>query len=103
MHRTFLGHLETGRKDFRLTTIIRIAHALGVTMAELFTGLEAGEPLNSKKARRSRGAELDRVRTEIETLERSVERLRRITSEEHYRSRSKHRRLRTDTKEKRRD
>ena len=28
MHRTFIGHLETGRKDFRLTTIIRIAQAL---------------------------------------------------------------------------
>jgi transcriptional regulator with XRE-family HTH domain len=31
MHRTFIGHLETGRKDFRVTTVIRVAEALGVT------------------------------------------------------------------------
>jgi hypothetical protein len=40
MHRTFLGHLETGRKDFRLTTIIRVADALGVTLQEPSAGLE---------------------------------------------------------------
>jgi len=36
LHRTFIGHLETGRKDFRLTTIIRVAEVLGVTMQELY-------------------------------------------------------------------
>jgi transcriptional regulator with XRE-family HTH domain len=27
MHRTFLGHLETGRKDFRLSTLIRVSES----------------------------------------------------------------------------
>jgi len=99
MHRTFLGHLETGRKDFRLTTIIRIAHALGVTMAELFTGVETGEPVESK-ARLSRLADLDRVRREIETLERSVQRLRKITSHERRGGQSTGRHLRTESNKK---
>ena len=51
MHRTMLGHLETGRKDFRLTTIIRLADALGVTLAELFAGVESGEPFKLKRNR----------------------------------------------------
>jgi len=67
MHRTFLGHLETGRKDFRLTTIIRVADALGVTLSELFAGVERGEPFKSK---RTRPGALDprRVRQELEVL-----------------------------------
>jgi transcriptional regulator with XRE-family HTH domain len=48
MHRTFIGHLETGRKDFRLTTLIRVAEALGVPLSELFTGLESGASLKAK-------------------------------------------------------
>src|SRR6266567_3196982 len=59
MHRTFMGHLETGRKDFRLTTLIRVSNALGVTLSELFSGDEVG-----KRTRRRRAAdkELDRNR-----------------------------------------
>ena len=33
MHRTFLGHLETGRKDFRLTTVIRHRPSIGCNVA----------------------------------------------------------------------
>ena len=78
IHRTFLGHLETGRKDFRLTTVIRIANALGVTLQELFAGLEAGEPLVAKKAIRTRKSDFDRMLKEVETLERSVQKLKEI-------------------------
>ena len=77
MHRTFLGHLETGRKNFRLTTIIRVADALGVTLAELFAGLERGEALNSKRTH-SRPPDLDRVRQELTVLESTIRNLRAL-------------------------
>jgi transcriptional regulator with XRE-family HTH domain len=77
MHRTFLGHLETGRKDFRLTTIIRVADALGVTLSELFAGLERGEALKSKRTH-PRPLDPDRVRDELAVLERAVRNLRAL-------------------------
>ena len=77
MHRTFLGHLETGRKDFRLTTIIRIADALGVTLSELFAGLERGEPFKSQRAY-PRPPDPDRVRQELAVLERTIRNLRAL-------------------------
>jgi transcriptional regulator with XRE-family HTH domain len=77
MHRTFLGHLETGRKDFRLTTIIRVADALGVTLSELFAGLERGEAFKSKRIH-SRAPDPDRVRQEFAALERTIRNLRAL-------------------------
>ena len=41
VHRSVVGFWETGRKDIRLSTLLRIAEALGVTLGELFTGLES--------------------------------------------------------------
>ena len=76
MHRTFLGHLETGRKDFRLTTIIRVADALGVTLSELFAGLERGEAFKSR--RHARPPDQDRVRQELAVLERTIRNLRAL-------------------------
>lgn len=35
MHRTQLGHIEQGLKDCRLSTIIRIASALGMSPSQL--------------------------------------------------------------------
>jgi hypothetical protein len=80
MHRTFLGHLETGRKDFRLTTIIRVADGLGVTLQELFAGLEADEGTELEKLKRPRRADLDRLIKEVASLDRTVQRLKEITS-----------------------
>jgi transcriptional regulator with XRE-family HTH domain len=77
MHRTFLGHLETGRKDFRLTTIIRVADALGVTLSELFAGLERGEALKSKPTH-PRPPDSGRVRQELAVLERTIGNLRAL-------------------------
>lgn len=83
-HRTFLGHLETGRKDFRLTTIIRVADALGVALSELFAGVERGEPFKSK---RTDPGKLDpnRVRQELEVLERAVHKLKELLENPHKR------------------
>lgn len=39
MHRTQLGHIEQGRKDCRLSTLVRIADGLDVPLTELLQSL----------------------------------------------------------------
>lgn len=78
VHRTFVGHLETGRKDFRLTTLIRIAEALEVPLADLFLGLEANKSLKLK-----RGAGLvgrSAILRELEAVEQSVQKVKALVS-----------------------
>ena len=81
MHRTFLGHLETGRKDFRLTTIIRVADGLGITLGELFAGLETEEPLKLKPGNRRGRPDLSRLRKELAVLERSLGRIKDLAGD----------------------
>jgi transcriptional regulator with XRE-family HTH domain len=59
--RTFAGHLETGRRDFRLSSIIRVAEALEVPIADLFTEPGIGAAAKSTQMRRS-GAGVERKR-----------------------------------------
>ncbi|WP_208407675.1 helix-turn-helix domain-containing protein [Xanthomonas sp. 60] len=40
MHRTQLGHIEQGKKDCRLTTLIRLADALGLSASTLLDAAE---------------------------------------------------------------
>jgi transcriptional regulator with XRE-family HTH domain len=40
LHRTEVSLLERAQREPRLTTIVRLAHALDITPAELLTGLE---------------------------------------------------------------
>jgi transcriptional regulator with XRE-family HTH domain len=43
VHRTYVGHMETAKKPgISFMSISRAAHALGVTLSELFAGLEEG-------------------------------------------------------------
>src|ERR1700676_3702502 len=78
VHRTFVGHLETGRKDFRLTTLIRLAEALDVPLADLFTGLEADKPL---KLRRGTGlVGRSAILRELEAVEQSVQKVKALVS-----------------------
>lgn len=46
MHRTQLGHIEQGLKDCRLSTIVRISSALGLSVSQLLDQIDA------KKSRR---------------------------------------------------
>ena len=82
VHRTFIGHLETGRKDFRLTTLIRVSNALGVTLADLFSGIEGGKPGGRTRKNRAAEREVDRNRIlkELAQLERAIGRLKEIAS-----------------------
>jgi len=78
VHRTFVGHLETGRKDFRLTTLIRIAEALEVPLADLFSGLEADKPL--KLNRRTAISGRSAILRELKAVERGVQRVKALVS-----------------------
>jgi transcriptional regulator with XRE-family HTH domain len=78
VHRTFVGHLETGRKDFRLSTLIRIAEALEVSLADLFTGLEADKPLTLKRKTGTGGRSA--ILHELEAVERSVHKMKALVS-----------------------
>ena len=80
VHRTFIGHLETGRKDFRLTTIIRIAEALEVPLADLFVGLEARKPLRLAKRGPTGTRERHAMLRELEIVEQSVQKMRTLVS-----------------------
>ncbi|WP_425602654.1 helix-turn-helix domain-containing protein [Stenotrophomonas indicatrix] len=40
MHRTQLGHVEQGRKDCQLSTLLRIADALGLPLSMLVRSAE---------------------------------------------------------------
>lgn len=78
VHRTFVGHLETGRKHFRLTTLIRIAEALEVPLADLFIGLEADKPL--KLRRRTGIGGRPAILRELKMVEGSVQRMTALAS-----------------------
>jgi transcriptional regulator with XRE-family HTH domain len=85
IHRTFMGHLETGRKDFRLTTLIRVANALGVTLSDLFSGLESGTATaaRARKAPAAKGnVDRSKVLKEVASLERTVRNLKGIAVKE---------------------
>ena len=84
VHRTFMGHVETGRKDFRLSTIIRIAEALGISLSELFAGVETKESpstrIRSRKVDSYHGVNRAKVLNEVVILERAVNTLRELAT-----------------------
>ena len=41
LHTTQVGHIERGERDVRLSTILKLAHALGVEIGDLVNGLPA--------------------------------------------------------------
>jgi transcriptional regulator with XRE-family HTH domain len=73
LHRTVIGFWETGRKDLRLSTLIRVAEALGITLSELFAGLETGERASVP---RPRSLDQDRILRDFVVLEEHVQKLK---------------------------
>ena len=53
LHRTYMGHVERGKKNVSLSTVVRIANALGIRLAELFKGAEIGLGKLRKPERRN--------------------------------------------------
>jgi transcriptional regulator with XRE-family HTH domain len=82
VHRTYMGHIERGEKNLSFQSMLRVANALGVTLSELFVGLEKGDSakiLNRKAARVP--ATKSRALEEVATLERSVRALKGLLGE----------------------
>jgi len=77
MHRTYVGILEAGRRDLHLKTIVRIADALGVTLSELFAGVDRGESFEADLAPVG-SADLQRVRQELEAMEQSLRHIKEL-------------------------
>jgi transcriptional regulator with XRE-family HTH domain len=42
LHRTYIGHVELGKKNISFNNLAAVSAALGITMSELFAGLEDG-------------------------------------------------------------
>lgn len=42
LHRTYLGHVELGKKNISFNNLVTISATLGLTLSELLAGLEAG-------------------------------------------------------------
>lgn len=63
-HRTYLGRLEAGKTDPTLTSILRIAAALGVDAGTLVTGLEKtiGDPTTAGRKKPEAGSAANRPR-----------------------------------------
>ena len=40
LHRTYVGSIERGERNVAMVNILKIAHALNTSIAELFTGVE---------------------------------------------------------------
>jgi transcriptional regulator with XRE-family HTH domain len=82
VHRTFAGSLERGEKNCSFHALILIARSFGVTLSELLTGLEAGQPGAVSRGRRATVAHgnLDRSRIlkEVSVLERAAQTLKGI-------------------------
>ena len=77
VHWTYLGHLERAEKPgVSVMSIARIANAFGVTLADMFAGLEQGEALNSTGKPFRQPDTLIRVGKNAIKIEKLIEELR---------------------------
>jgi transcriptional regulator with XRE-family HTH domain len=49
IHRTYMGDIERGEKNVTIKTADKIARALGLTLADLFSELERGSEVPEKE------------------------------------------------------
>src|SRR6266511_6103204 len=57
LHRTYIGAIERGENAITITTANKLAHALGMTLAQLFTQLEVESDMRDDD-RRERGRDV---------------------------------------------
>ena len=48
LHRTYIGHVELGKKNISFNNLVTVASTLGLTLSELFSGLEDGDTPNEQ-------------------------------------------------------
>jgi hypothetical protein len=79
-----MGHLERGEKNVSITSIVRVSDALGITLSELFSGVDGGDSLATKIGVRTTVAGIDRSKLirELAALERCVVGIRQLATVE---------------------
>src|SRR5580704_12616363 len=70
VHRTYMGHVERGEKNVSLSTVLRVANALGIRLPALFGRPELpatrlAEPPVATARRRQQRLDLDRLLDEM--------------------------------------
>lgn len=80
--RTFMGHLETGRRDFRLSTIVRVANALDVPVAELFVEPGTAERRHPRRSGHEFAVSRKRILDTAATLEAAARTLKEVAGTE---------------------
>jgi transcriptional regulator with XRE-family HTH domain len=74
LHRTYMGHVERGEKNISLSTVLRVANALGIRVSDLFG---RAENHNGKAAKAASPAKRNSDRSGLPGLiERVIEELR---------------------------
>ena len=81
VHRTFAGALERGEKNLSFHAIVLIARCFNITMAELLTGIEAGEsPRPRRRSVANTGMARSRILRELAVAEQSIQTAKEIAS-----------------------
>jgi transcriptional regulator with XRE-family HTH domain len=61
LHRTYLSHVELGRKNISFNNLVTLSAAFGLTLSEFFAGLEAGEPIKAQPGGQTERADTARL------------------------------------------
>jgi transcriptional regulator with XRE-family HTH domain len=93
LHRTYMGHVERGEKNVSLSTVVRIARALGIPISRLLDGSghrdkgatktksrAGGRPVNGGNGWPDLNAVLGELRLERKALRDAVKALRQVVS-----------------------
>jgi len=89
VHRTYMGHVERGEKNVSLSTVLRVANALGVRIPSLFGG-PAGpadlQPTVSGRQRSNLNVDrlLDELQSQRDAMRRALRELSRCVHQSHH-------------------
>jgi transcriptional regulator with XRE-family HTH domain len=78
LHRTYMGHVERGEKNVSLSTVARVANALGVRIAALFgrpqeaTAPEAPKQMRSSRPAPPSGLDVNRLVDELQAQRKAM-------------------------------
>jgi transcriptional regulator with XRE-family HTH domain len=88
LHRTYISHVELGKKNISFENIVTISATLGCTLSDLFSGLEDGtaiatrqtgmtrtEPTESAADRQKLPADVNRLVTELRVQRLTMDRV----------------------------
>jgi transcriptional regulator with XRE-family HTH domain len=78
VHRTYMGHVERGEKNVSLSTVLRVANALGVRISALFGRAQGTAPQNPPSKTAAASAlhfdrrEIDRLLDELQAQRKAL-------------------------------